>query len=238
MRIADQYLECRGLTMYKRAVDLIRKDWLPILATALGGMLVATLGASAINNSVIALLFWLIVVDVARTYVLIRLSGKEISIKRIAKRLWIDAGFLALLGLILIVLPFVFVVAKGAMVAEVVVASTILWYYFIALYIVLSIDLFYAGYLAVVEDKGVIEAVVESAGKFRKDKAGTIKKAVICWAPALIFIIWDVITNGNGWVALIIMGAGIIPLMEATYAVACGCSNLKNQSDHSSKEGA
>lgn len=220
--------------MYGEALRLLRREWLPVTAATVAGLTAAAVTTHVVAGlfrvgPAIAFLLWLVTIDAARTYVLIRVSGKEAGTGRIAKRVCIDLGFVALLGLILLVIPLTeaFAVYTGR--TDVAVAVGLLWYYFLALYVVLLVDLFYMGYLVAVEDRSVEEALVESARRFRKDKGGTVKRAVKYWAPAALYVAGNILTgsvkgplaDAVAWGTVVVTAVLVVPLMEAAYVVAC-----------------
>ena len=237
--------------MCREVFELLRKEWLHVAAIMLAGLLTATAITYITANTpwgspVITFLIWTIIIGTARTYGLIRFSGKTASLGRIAKRICVDAGFMAMLGLILLVIPLAEFFALYAGVSEVATAVGLLWYYFAILFLVLLVDLFYMGHLVAVEDKSIEDALVESARRFREDKVGTVKKVMMYWAPAVIYVAGNWATAGAkgpmadvlSWATVIVTVLLVIPMMEAVYVLGCGSSNLKNRSDQSSTRGA
>lgn len=218
---------------YSEAVKLLTREWKAVTLAMLTGILITfclayILASTGQVNVAIILALAMTTIDMARTYVLIRITGKKVDWKKIAKRLCVDLGFLALLGLILVVLPATEAFAEYLERYDVAAIIGILWYFFLALYIVLIVDLFYMGYLVAVEDMSVEEALIESAKRFRKGKIETVKKAVMYWAPMLIYFIGNwlagqtsgAIATAITWGTIIITALVVLPLMEATYTVS------------------
>ena len=233
--------------MYGEAVRAVLKEWAPVTAAMLAGLITAVAVMNLLgDNPAVAVLLCVLAVDVARTYVLLKVSGKAASPERIVKRICVDLGFMALLGLILLVIPLTGVLAVYLGLPDAATAVELLWYYFLVLFIVLAVDLYYMGYLVAVENKSLEEALVESARMFRRDKTGTIKKVLAYWAPAMVYFVGNWATEvARGpvaevlsWITVIVTVLVVIPVMEAVYAVSCGRSSLKNKPAQSFTKGA
>ena len=214
--------------MYKRAAQILQKhpraaiySLLSIIAAVITAY---TLGRGGGIWSIVGAAIAATIVDIGRTVALQEMAGKK-NIHGVIRRICVDLGFASLAALLIVVLPLTqaFAVSIGNYHAATVIG--LLWYFLAAVFILLLVKLFRIGYLVAVQGKTLEEALIESARAFRRDKWGELRRTILYWAPASLWVIINAAVAATGSTVLavfgtVLMGAVIVPFMEATYIAA------------------
>jgi len=213
--------------MYKNAVRTLKKNpraaLYSLISTITAVITAYILGMGGGIWSIVGAAIAAIIVDTGRTVALQEMAGKK-DIHRVMRRICVDLGFASLAALLIVVLPLTqaFAVSIGNYHAATVIGF--LWYFLAAVFILFLVELFRMGYLVAVQGKTLEEALIESVRAFRRDKWSEVKRTVLYWAPVSIWVIINAAVAATGSTTLailgiVIMGAVIIPFMEATYIV-------------------
>ena len=214
--------------MYKNAVRTLKKNpraALYSLLSIIAAMATAyTLGMGGGTWAIVGAVIAFVITDVGRTVALQEMAGKK-DVYGITRRICVDLGFASLMALLVVVLPLTqaFAASIGNYHAATVIG--LLWYFLAAVFILFLVELFRMGYLVAVQGKTIEEALIESARAFRRDKWGELRRTILYWAPASLWVIINAAVAATGSTILavfgtVLMGAVIIPFMEATYIVA------------------
>ena len=216
--------------IYRRALQVMKahpRAMLYSLISVSAAVIIAyILGLAGESGGIIGTAIALVVIDIGRTAALQEMAEK-IDARGIMRRICVDLGFLALLALIIIVIPLTQAFAVSIRNYGAATVIGILWYFLLAVFVLFLVEFFRTGYLMAVEGKTIEEAVLESARAFRRKKWEEIQHTLLYWAPTVIWIAMNaaVAVTGSTTLAILgifLLGAAIIPFMEATYVVVNG----------------